>query len=167
MPTLSLILVYSFGKSGNWEIGSVTSYHERGILNYKEHDRKANRYPEGYVNMQLRLYDNITNQGKLLWMFFSSTCQVRVSRFYQRYFLLPSFLPSSSFFFLLLPFSSFFLFFPSSFFSFGIATASSGAQWALPDLNCELQRSVPMSRENVRIDARIECQKIYATYTSR
>ena len=61
--------------------------------------------------------------GWLVDSLFFPTCQLRVSRFYQSCLLLLPFLLPSSF----LP---------------RIATASSRSQWALPDLNRELQISV-------------------------
>ena len=69
MLTLSLILVYSFGKSGAGKL-EVWQVIMKEVLNYKEQDKKANRYPEGYVNMHWRLYDNITNQGNYCGCFF-------------------------------------------------------------------------------------------------
>ena len=69
--------------------------------------------------------------------FFSPTCQVRVSRFYQS--CLP---PSSSFLLLPLPSSSFLLLPPPS---------SSRSQWTLQDLNCELlQISVGTARPQLQ-----------------
>ena len=60
---------------------------------------------------------------------FPRLLQVRVSRFYQRYFLPSSFI---------LPPSSFLLRAPNRSGHCRTSTASSGSQWALPDLNCDL-----------------------------
>ena len=85
----------------------------------------------------LRMWDGIFKQSSPVFTLFNNnclfpTCQVRVSRFYQSYFILP---PSSSF---LLP--------PSSrqrtldlSGHCRTSTANSRSQWALTDLNRELQ----------------------------
>ena len=72
---------------------------------------------------------------KLLYVAFFPTGQVRVSRFYQSYFLLPP------------PLSS------ELQISVGCRTltASSKSQWALPDLNCERQISVGTARYQLRV----------------
>ena len=83
----------------------------------------------------LRMWDGIFNQSSPVFPLFNNnclfpTCQVRVSRFYQSYFLLP---PPSSF---LLPSSRQRT--PDLSGHCRTSTANSRSQWALPDLNREL-----------------------------
>ena len=135
-----------------------------------------------YIHMCV--YDN-ANQLKVKFLF--PTCQVRVSRFYQRYFLLPS-----SSFFLLLPASDLNRELQISLNTTGLQLrapdlraqcraliATCGSQWAMPDtqlrapdlsehcrtLNGELQISAGTARPQPRAldlsgqcPCQIECQ---------